>query len=106
VAQQELLIALDSQRNASLVESAKRKLLLWGLTQEQVDDLVRDKKVSDRITLFSPIPRHGHGKDGRAEGDGEAGRDALPACEPLNPSGFISTSTNPSCRGFNTGRWC
>jgi Cu(I)/Ag(I) efflux system membrane fusion protein len=55
VAQQELLVALDSQRNASLVESAKRKLLLWGLTQEQVDDLVRDKKVSDRITLFSPI---------------------------------------------------
>jgi len=55
VAQQELLIALDSQRNANLVESAKRKLLLWGLTQQQVDDLVRDKKVSDRITLFSPI---------------------------------------------------
>ena len=55
VAQQELLIALDSQRGSALVESAKRKLLLWGLTQVQVDDLVRDKKVSDRITLFSPI---------------------------------------------------
>ena len=55
VAQQELLIALDSQRNSILVESAKRKLLLWGLTQEQVDDLVLRKKVSDRITLFSPI---------------------------------------------------
>jgi len=55
VAQQELLVALEGQRNATLVESAKRKLLLWGLTQAQVDDLVRDKKVSDRITLFSPI---------------------------------------------------
>lgn len=55
VAQQELLIALDSQRGSALVESAKRKLLLFGLTQAQVDDLVRDKKVSDRITLFSPI---------------------------------------------------
>ncbi|HAB18472.1 MAG TPA: efflux RND transporter periplasmic adaptor subunit [Verrucomicrobiota bacterium] len=55
VAQQELLIAMDSQRNASLVESARRKLLLWGLTQEQVEELERDKKVSDRITLFSPI---------------------------------------------------
>ncbi len=55
VAQQELLVALDSQRNSTLVESAKRKLLLWGLTQAQVDDLVRDKKVSDRITLFSPM---------------------------------------------------
>lgn len=55
VAQQELLIALDSQRNAALVESARRKLLLWGLTEEQVDDLVLKKKVIDRITLFSPI---------------------------------------------------
>ena len=27
-------------------------------------------------------PGHGHGEDGRAEGDGEAGRDALPAREP------------------------
>jgi Cu(I)/Ag(I) efflux system membrane fusion protein len=55
VAQQELLVALESQRNTNPVESARRKLLLWGLTQGQVDDLVRDKKVSDRITLFSPI---------------------------------------------------
>jgi len=55
VAQQELLIALAGQGNAGLVESAKRKLQLWGLTQEQVDALVRDKKISDRITLFSPI---------------------------------------------------
>ena len=55
VAQQELLIAMSGPSNASLVESAKRKLLLWGLTQEQVDALVREKKTSDRITLFSPI---------------------------------------------------
>ncbi len=55
VAQQELLIALESQRNLPLVESAKRKLLLWGLTQEQIDDLVLNKKISDRVTLFSPI---------------------------------------------------
>ena len=54
-AQNELIIALESERNPSLVESAKRRLLLWGLTQEQVDDLVLNRKVSDRITLFSPI---------------------------------------------------
>jgi Cu(I)/Ag(I) efflux system membrane fusion protein len=48
-------VALEGQRGSVLVESAKRKLLLWGLTQNQVDDLVRDKKISDRITLFSPI---------------------------------------------------
>ena len=55
VAQQELLVAMESQRNTNLVESAKRKLLLWGLTQEQVEGLVREKKVSERITLYSPI---------------------------------------------------
>ncbi|MEO7797731.1 MAG: efflux RND transporter periplasmic adaptor subunit, partial [Opitutaceae bacterium] len=55
VAQHELLIALAGQENTGIVESAQRKLLLWGLTQEQVDALVRDKKISDRITLFSPI---------------------------------------------------
>lgn len=55
LAQQELLIALAVDGNAGLVESAKRKLLLWGLTPGQVDALVRDKKISDRVTLFSPI---------------------------------------------------
>ncbi len=55
VAQQELMIAQEGQGNTGLVESAKRKLLLWGLTQGQVDALVHDKKISDRITLFSPI---------------------------------------------------
>lgn len=55
VAQKELLIALSGPQSASLVESAKRKLLLWGLTPKQVNDLVQHKKVSDRITLFSPV---------------------------------------------------
>lgn len=55
VAQQEMLIALESPRSSSLVESATRKLLRWGLTQEQVDDLVRHKKIHERLTLFSPI---------------------------------------------------
>lgn len=55
VAQQELLIALEGSRGSALVESAKRKLSLWGLTQAQVDALVRDKKISDRITFYSPI---------------------------------------------------
>ncbi|HEX7859364.1 MAG TPA: efflux RND transporter periplasmic adaptor subunit [Verrucomicrobiae bacterium] len=55
VAQQELLVTLESQRNTNLIESARRKLRLWGLTEQQVEDLVRNRKVSDRITLFSPI---------------------------------------------------
>jgi Cu(I)/Ag(I) efflux system membrane fusion protein len=55
VAQQEMLIALESSRSSSLVESSTRKLLRWGLTQEQVDELVRNKKIHERLTLFSPI---------------------------------------------------
>ena len=55
VAQQEMLIALESARSSNLVESSTRKLLRWGLTQEQVDDLVQNKKIHERLTLFSPI---------------------------------------------------
>lgn len=55
VAQQEMLIALESARSSSLVESSTRKLLRWGLTQEQVDELVRNKRIHERLTLFSPI---------------------------------------------------
>lgn len=55
VAQQELLIALEITRSSNLVESSTRKLLNWGLTQEQVDELVRNRKIHDRLTLFSPI---------------------------------------------------
>lgn len=55
LAQQELLIAMEGSHGGALVESAKRKLLLWGLTRAQVDELVRDKKISDRVTFYSPI---------------------------------------------------
>jgi Cu(I)/Ag(I) efflux system membrane fusion protein len=55
VAQQEMLVALDSANSASLVESTSRKLLRWGLTQRQVDELVRTRKVHERLTLFSPV---------------------------------------------------
>ena len=55
VAQQEMLIALESSRRTNLVESSTRKLLRWGLTQGQVDELVQNKKIHERLTLFSPI---------------------------------------------------
>jgi Cu(I)/Ag(I) efflux system membrane fusion protein len=55
VAQQEMLVALDSANSASLVESATRKLLRWGLTRRQVDELVSTRKVHERLTLFSPL---------------------------------------------------
>lgn len=54
VAQQELLIALENRASTNLVESARIKLLRWGLTQAQVDDLTQHRKISERVTLFSP----------------------------------------------------
>ncbi|GDY20611.1 hypothetical protein LBMAG56_19570 [Verrucomicrobiota bacterium] len=55
VAQQELLIALENRANTNLIASVRKKLELWGLTAAQIDDLVKEKKVSDRVTLYSPI---------------------------------------------------
>jgi membrane fusion protein, copper/silver efflux system len=55
LAQRELLVGLEGPANQALVEASKLKLLRWGLTQEQIDDLVQNRKVSERVTLYSPI---------------------------------------------------
>ena len=62
-AKQEYLLALERQStfhdNLSidmnqLVESAKNKLLLWGMTEAQVKDLTATKKASPFTRFFSP----------------------------------------------------
>lgn len=53
MAQRELMVALEGGQG--LAESAKLKLLRWGLTAAQIEDLVRQKKVTERVTLLSPI---------------------------------------------------
>ncbi len=55
VAQQELLIALQSGPDGPLVETAQTKLRLLGLTAAQVAQLVEKRELTERITLFSPI---------------------------------------------------
>lgn len=55
VAQQELLIALRGGADAALVEVAKTKLRLLGLTDAQLEDLVTGQRTTDHVTLFSPI---------------------------------------------------
>jgi membrane fusion protein, copper/silver efflux system len=55
VAQQEMLIALESARNSKLIESSTRKLRRWGLTQAQVDELIQNRIIHERLTLFSPV---------------------------------------------------
>ncbi|EQB62500.1 MAG: hypothetical protein RBG1_1C00001G0079 [candidate division Zixibacteria bacterium RBG-1] len=39
----------------SLVESTKNKLLLWGITEEQILNIETSKKVQTTMTIFAPI---------------------------------------------------
>ncbi len=55
LAEQELLIALRQGDSGPLVESSRIKLRNWGMTEKQINDLVAHRKLSDRITLYSPI---------------------------------------------------
>lgn len=55
VAQQELLIASQAEHSGPLVETAKTKLRLLGLTEAQVANLVEKREITERITLYSPI---------------------------------------------------
>jgi len=47
------LISNDSQ-NASIINSAKQKLLLYGMTNNQISALASAKKVNPVITVYSP----------------------------------------------------
>ncbi len=62
-AKQEYLLALDRQQTfrdevsvdmGRLVESAKNKLLLWGMTENQLQELAATKKASPLTRVFSP----------------------------------------------------
>jgi Cu(I)/Ag(I) efflux system membrane fusion protein len=54
VGEQELLLAVRDGL-AQYVELSTAKLKRWGLTDQQIDDLVRNKKATDLVTLYSPI---------------------------------------------------
>lgn len=54
VAQQELLVAAGASRS-ELLDTTKIKLRRLGLTDGQVSELLEKRKVTERITLLSPI---------------------------------------------------
>ncbi len=66
-AQQEYLLAKDSYEQvkdvagivssgaSSLLDQAKQKLLLWGFTEKQINELEKSKEVKNQITIYSPI---------------------------------------------------
>lgn len=66
--QEEYLLALQAKKQIgsspfsrvaaagnSLLEAARRRLLLWDITQEQIDELERSEKPTKTLTLVSPI---------------------------------------------------
>lgn len=55
VAQQEVLVALRSGEKGALLDSTLLKLSRWGLSEQQLKNLVESRKVTERITLYSPI---------------------------------------------------
>lgn len=54
-AQRELLYLVQHDAaNTSIIESAKNKLYLLGASQQQVDNLIRQQKLSNTFTIYSP----------------------------------------------------
>jgi len=80
-AKQEYLLALERQRTLDngvvdfkqLIEAAHNKLLLWGMSEAQIEELARMKKASPVTTFYSPVAGvimslEGHEGDGVAQG--------------------------------------
>ena len=66
--QQELILALETRgriwslgnqealrMSTSLVEATKQRLLLWGITEEQISEIERTRKVTTHMTIHAPI---------------------------------------------------
>ncbi|MFH2067923.1 MAG: efflux RND transporter periplasmic adaptor subunit [Candidatus Omnitrophota bacterium] len=66
--QQEYLLALETREKLknsplpesreaaeSLVESSKQKLLLWGITEAQIENLKEKKKVNNYLAVYAPV---------------------------------------------------
>src|SRR6266496_3080820 len=60
-AKQEYLLALEKQRTldnsvidfSQLVQAAKNKLLLWGMSEEQINELAKNKKATPLTSFYS-----------------------------------------------------
>lgn len=62
-AKQEYMLALQQQQSLNnslidfneLIESAKNKLLLWGLTEVQIEELPKSRKINPLTSFYSPV---------------------------------------------------
>lgn len=54
-AQNEYLIALNNSNSGSLLKAAKKKLEIFGLTQDQIQTLEKTREINLTLTYFSPF---------------------------------------------------
>jgi Cu(I)/Ag(I) efflux system membrane fusion protein len=58
-AQKEYLLALETRSGSGsrsdMVESVKKRMLRWGVTEEQVAELEKTRKEQDHLTIYAPI---------------------------------------------------
>lgn len=55
VAQRELMLGRNDPTDKTLLTAAKTKLERWGLLPQQIEEFLRDGKVTERVTLLAPI---------------------------------------------------
>ncbi len=66
--QEEFLLALETLEKVkespfdevingakSLIDASKRRLLWWGMTEKQIEELTRDKKIKQHTIIYAPI---------------------------------------------------
>lgn len=61
--QEELLLAARREQSqgalpfgsSSLTQSARRRLLLWGVTEDQIDEILRTGQARTHLTIYAPI---------------------------------------------------
>ena len=71
-AQQELLF-LQQNNEPALMESAKRKLRLLGMGDQQINSILKTGKISNRTTIYSPYSGYlSEGTNGNPAGSGSA----------------------------------
>jgi Cu(I)/Ag(I) efflux system membrane fusion protein len=60
-AQENLIFLLKNDSTASsLIESNKQRLRLLGMSDDQIKNLIKSKKVSTLLTVYSPVSGHIH----------------------------------------------
>ncbi|MCW3108255.1 MAG: efflux transporter, family, subunit [Segetibacter sp.] len=81
-AQQNLLFLLKSDAsNTSLIEAAKQRLLLMGMSNQQVQQLIRTRKATLTISVYSNAMGHVH----------EAGQEAMDASGQMQSTSTLTT---------------